>query len=232
MALTPFGPFRYDLAARTLERDGQPLAVSQRGLLLLGTLLEAGGMVVSKDDLLHCAWPGTVVEESNLTVQIAALRKVLGRTRDGYDWIVTVPRVGYRLVLPQSEGASISAAAGRALVAVMPFANLAGGPDEAGLIEGLVDDIITELSRFKTFAVVGVKDPAADARLATGSHRRRSLLVDKRPRRCRSGEVIELARDGLSLRDIAEEAGLSKSAVHRLKKRAEADGHVFSKVSS
>jgi DNA-binding winged helix-turn-helix (wHTH) protein len=42
-------------------------------------------------------------EESNLTVQIAALRKALGPSNDGYDWIVTVPRVGYRLVLPQSD---------------------------------------------------------------------------------------------------------------------------------
>jgi TolB-like protein len=161
-----FGPFRFDLATATLERDGQPLAVSKRGLLLLDALLEAGGMVVSKDHLLDHAWPGTLVEESNLTVQIAALRKALGPSKYGHDWIVTVPRVGYRMVLPESEGPVISAAAGRALVAVMPFANLGGGPDEAGLIEGLVDDIITELSRFKTFAVVGVRDPAVDARRA------------------------------------------------------------------
>ena len=166
MPLTSFGPFRYDLATATLERDGRPLTVSKRGLLLLDALLEAGGMVVSKDDLLDRAWPGTVVEESNLTVQIAALRKALGRNKDGNDWIATVPRVGYRLVLPQSEGPGISAAAGRALVAVMPFANLGGGPDEAGLIEGLVDDIITELSRFKTFAVVRPREPAVDARRA------------------------------------------------------------------
>lgn len=158
--MTSFGLFRYDLATATLERDGQPLAVSKRGLLLLDALLEAGGMVVSKDYLLDRAWPGTAVEESNLTVQIAALRKTLGPRKDGHDWIVTVPRVGYRLLLPPSEGPAISAAAGRALVAVLPFANLGGGADEAGLIEGLVDDIITELSRFKSFAVVGVKDPA------------------------------------------------------------------------
>jgi TolB-like protein/DNA-binding winged helix-turn-helix (wHTH) protein len=165
MVVTSFGPFRYDFANATLERDGQPLAVSKRGLLLLDALLEAGGMVVSKDQLLDRAWPGTVVEESNLTVQMAALRKALRPNMDGHDWIATVPRVGYRLVLPQSGGSAISAAAGRALVAVMPFANL-GGPDEAGLIEGLVDDIITELSRFKTFAVIGIKDPATDARSA------------------------------------------------------------------
>src|SRR6187399_1711051 len=127
--VTSFGPFHYDLANARLERDGQPLAVNKRGLLLLDALLEAGGMVVSKDHLLDRAWAGTVVEESNLTVQIAALRKTLGPSNDGYDWIVTVPRVGYRLVLPQSDGPAISAAAGRALVAVMPFTNLGGDPN-------------------------------------------------------------------------------------------------------
>ena len=166
MPVTSFGPFQYDLANTTLERDGQSLAISKRGLLLLDALLEAGGMVVAKDHLLDRAWPGTVVEESNLTVQMAALRKALRSDVDGHDWIVTVPRVGYRLVLPQSEGPGITAAAGRALVAVMPFANLGGGPDESGLIAGLVDDIITELSRFRTFAVIGVKDPAVDAKRA------------------------------------------------------------------
>ena len=89
MTVMSFGPFRYDLATTTLERDGQPLAVNQRGLLLIDALLEAGGMVVSKDHLLDRAWPGTVVEESNLTVQIAALRKTLGPRKDGHDWIVT-----------------------------------------------------------------------------------------------------------------------------------------------
>src|ERR1700674_4436386 len=107
-AVKSFGPFRFDLATATLERDGQPLAVSKRGLLLLDALLEAGGMVVSKDHLLDHAWPGTLVEESNLTVQIAGLRKALGPSKYGHDWIVTVPRVGYRMVLPESEGPVIS----------------------------------------------------------------------------------------------------------------------------
>ncbi|PZV36498.1 hypothetical protein B5V02_21550 [Mesorhizobium kowhaii] len=105
MTVTSFGPFRYDLATTTLERDGQPLAVNQRGLLLIDTLLEAGGMVVSKDHLLDRAWPGTVVEESNLTVQIAALRKTLGPRKDGHDWIVTVPEsaTGWSCPSPRGE---------------------------------------------------------------------------------------------------------------------------------
>jgi DNA-binding winged helix-turn-helix (wHTH) protein len=63
---------------------------------LLCALLQAPGQVLSKSALMEAAWPGLVVEESNLTVQIAALRKLLGPQPDGRDWIVTVPTVGYR----------------------------------------------------------------------------------------------------------------------------------------
>ena len=94
-----FGPFVLD-AGRGLLRNGKSIAVGQRGLALLEALLDAEGEVVTKADLMERAWPGTIVEEGNLTVQIAALRKLLGTTRDGLEWIATVPRVGYRLVRP------------------------------------------------------------------------------------------------------------------------------------
>ena len=64
---------------------------------MLAALGETPGRTVAKEDLLARAWPGTLVEEGNLTVQIAALRKALGTAPDGQSWIVTVPRVGYRL---------------------------------------------------------------------------------------------------------------------------------------
>ena len=65
---------------------------------------------MSKAALLEAGWPGTVVEEGNLTVQIAALRKALGTRGDGQEWIVTVPRVGYRLLraAPTQEAAGLA----------------------------------------------------------------------------------------------------------------------------
>jgi tetratricopeptide (TPR) repeat protein len=68
-------------------------------------LLEAEGRVVTKADLMERAWPGLTVEEGNLTVQIATLRKLLGARPDGTEWIVTVPRVGYRLPRQDDAGA-------------------------------------------------------------------------------------------------------------------------------
>jgi len=86
-----FGPF--SLEAGALSRDGKVLAIGQRGLALLEALAGVDG-AVSKDALIEAAWPGVTVEEGNLTVQIAALRKALGPRDDGQEWIVTVPRVG------------------------------------------------------------------------------------------------------------------------------------------
>ena len=91
-----FGPFAFDPAAGPLLRDDGPVAVSHRGLKLLAALVERPGEVLGKAELMDAAWPGRAVEEGNLTVQIAQLRKLLGPAGDGGDWIVTVPRVGYR----------------------------------------------------------------------------------------------------------------------------------------
>ena len=138
-----------------LQQNGKPVAIGQRGLALLEALLDAEGGVVSKSDLMERAWPGTIVEEGNLTVQIAALRKAarhrLGRA--GMD--PTVPRVGYRLLHPRAgSGEVIAAGSVRPALAVLPFANLSGEPEQDYFADGVVDDIITALSRFRSFAVI------------------------------------------------------------------------------
>jgi TolB-like protein len=110
---------------------------------------------VSKADLMQRAWPDTTVEESNLTVQIASLRKALGPAPDGREWITTIPRTGYRLVIA-SAGAGDAAdfMPMRPTLAVLPFANLDGGPDQDYFADGVVNDIITTLGRFRSFAAV------------------------------------------------------------------------------
>src|SRR5262245_60671316 len=96
-----FGPFVLDPARGMLLREGEAVAVGGRALALLEALLAADGRPVSKDALLERVWPNQIVEEVNLSVQVAALRKALGPTPDGHEWIATVPRVGYRLPRPQ-----------------------------------------------------------------------------------------------------------------------------------
>ena len=116
-------------------------------------LLKANGQTVGKSELMESAWPGTVVEEANLTVQIASLRKAMGPMRDGKEWIVTVPRVGYRLPRPEGDGADPQDVRLPA-VAVLPLVNLGNDPDQDYFADGITEDLITALSRFRAFSVV------------------------------------------------------------------------------
>jgi TolB-like protein len=162
---TAFGPFVLDRPRQVLTRNGEPVPIGHRGYVLLEALLDAAGEPVDKATLMERAWPGTIVEEGNLTVQIAALRKQLGG--DAEAMIVTVPRVGYRLMAPSP---SPEPSAGPPRIAVLPFANLSSEAAQGYFADGIVDDIITALSRFKTFAVLSrgstfaLREKAADAR--------------------------------------------------------------------
>ncbi|TIS55369.1 MAG: transcriptional regulator, partial [Mesorhizobium sp.] len=91
-----FGPFVLDPDMGTLLKDQIPITVGHRGLTLLAALTARPGEILTKAELMDAAWPGTAVEEGNLTVQIATLRKALGPADNGGEWIATVPRLGYR----------------------------------------------------------------------------------------------------------------------------------------
>src|SRR5512143_1979571 len=86
-----FERFELDPRERCLLNEGKPVAVAPRALDVLAALLERAGELVSKDELLERAWPGLVVEENNLQVQVSALRKLLGAQA-----IATIPGRGYR----------------------------------------------------------------------------------------------------------------------------------------
>ena len=104
-----FGPFRLYVQGEVLFRGTEPVALSHRAVALLRILIERAGAPVSKDALMEAAWPGQAVEESNLTVQIAALRRVLREEPGGERWIETLPRRGYRFVGPMIANAEDSA---------------------------------------------------------------------------------------------------------------------------
>src|SRR5229473_622322 len=93
-----FGRFRVDVLRRSLEREGQPVALSGKAFEILVVLLEQRGEVVDKDSLMRSVWPNTAVEENNITVAISALRKALSETPASPRWIVTVPGRGYSFV--------------------------------------------------------------------------------------------------------------------------------------
>ena len=148
-----FGPFTLDPDRRALVCDGKATELGQRACALLQSLVKAEGKPVSKAELMEAGWSGIAVEEGNLTVQIAGLRKLLGPGPLGQNWIVTVPRLGYRLVLPQNLALD-EVEIGRPTLAVLPFENLSGDADSDYFADGVVADIITALSRFAKLAVV------------------------------------------------------------------------------
>ncbi|WP_209602278.1 winged helix-turn-helix domain-containing tetratricopeptide repeat protein [Sinorhizobium kostiense] len=153
--LHAFGDFVLDPDRSRLRRNGESVTLGHRSLALLRVLLEARGEVVSKAYLMERAWPDTIVEESNLTVQIASLRKALGPAPDGREWITTIPRIGYRLVIASPRAAHVAEVMPiKPALAVLPFANLDGDPDQDYFANGVVNDIIIALSRFRSFAVV------------------------------------------------------------------------------
>ena len=100
-----FGRFELQPAERRLLADGQPVALGARAFDLLVVLVERAGRLAAKNDLLTLVWPGLVVEENNLQVQISTLRKVLGQGA-----LTTIPGRGYRFALPV-EGADTAAPA-------------------------------------------------------------------------------------------------------------------------
>lgn len=150
-AVRALGPFRLDTEMKLLLRDGVPVALGPRAVAVLLALVARAGEPVSKEELFRAAWPGLAVEDSNLTVQVAALRRVLADGGDGADWIETLPRRGYRYVGPvgpvPAPALPAPAAPDRPSVAVLPFRNLSGDPAQVYLCDGMVEEVTGRLSR-------------------------------------------------------------------------------------
>ena len=93
-SLYEFGPYRLDAAQRLLTRAGESVTLAPKTFDLLLILVESGGRVLTKQDLMNALWPDTFVEEANLPFQVSGLRKALGD--EGSRWIETLPKHGYR----------------------------------------------------------------------------------------------------------------------------------------
>lgn len=95
-----FGPFRLNVAARLLLKNDEPVTLGSRAFDILVALVGRAGEVVSRRELMKRVWPDVVVEEANLRVHIADLRKTLGSGSDATRYIANVPGRGYSFVAP------------------------------------------------------------------------------------------------------------------------------------
>lgn len=171
-----FGRFELDPTTRQLWSDGVRQTLGARAFDLLVALVEHRDRLVTKGELLELVWPGLVVEENNLQVQISALRRLLGPQA-----IATIPGRGYRFV-PHPEPANEPPGAPRAptprlcgaaevqSIAVLPFLSMSDDAENAYFADGLAEDVRTDLSKLAQLRViarnssVACKSTDADAR--------------------------------------------------------------------
>ena len=101
--LYEFGRFCCDPGEHLLLCDGKPVSLSPKSFEILVALIRSNSRLLTKDELMQQVWPDSFVEEANLTVNISALRKVLGGPSGAQQYIETVPKLGYRFVAPVTE---------------------------------------------------------------------------------------------------------------------------------
>jgi TolB-like protein len=163
-----FGDYVLDAGRRELRRGGEPVALEPQVFDLLVYLIRNRDRVVSKDDLIEAIWGGRIVSDSAVTSRLNAVRKAIGDSGAAQSLIRTVPRRGVHFVGKVSEQSTVVAAdhavsslltAQLALpdkpsIAVLPFANLSSDPQQEYLADGMVEDLITSLSRLRWLFVI------------------------------------------------------------------------------
>jgi TolB-like protein len=151
-AAVRFGEFRLDPARAELTRSGQPIALRPKTYALLKLFVASPGRVLGKDELVAALWPKAVVAEGSLSQCVAELREALGER--GATLIKTVARQGYRFdAAVQAEPAPLLAQ-DKPSIAVLPFQNLSGDPEQEYFADGLAQEIITALSRLRSLFVI------------------------------------------------------------------------------
>ena len=164
-----------DINRRELRRGSTLIAVEPQVLDLLVYLLRNRDRVVSKDDIIAAVWGGRIVSDAALTSRIYAARKAIGDSGQGQQLIRTISRKGLRFVgavdMESQAGAeelSLDPPAevfsgqsrpalplpDRPAIAVLPFVNMSGDPEQEYFSDGISEDIITALSRLRWFFVI------------------------------------------------------------------------------
>ena len=170
-----FANHTLDTDRRELHRDSEPIAIEPMVFDLLVYLVQKRDRVVSKDDLIASIWGGRIVSDSTLTSRINAARKAIGDSGEDQKLIRTIARKGLRFVgavrtqsndderagtpsPPHDEVAGHSRSTlslpNRPAIAVLPFANMSGDPEQEYFSDGISEDIITALSKLRWFFVI------------------------------------------------------------------------------
>jgi TolB-like protein len=168
-----FNDFVLDPDRRELARGSGAIVIGPQVFDLLIYLVQNRERVVSKDNLIDVVWGGRIISESTLTSHINAVRKAIGDTGGEQHLVRTIARKGYRFVgdvqesngskrpdltaLPEPAAQASPPALtlpDRPSIAVLPFVNLSGDPAQDYFVDGIVDDVISALSRMRWLFVI------------------------------------------------------------------------------
>jgi TolB-like protein/tetratricopeptide (TPR) repeat protein len=165
-----FEEYAFDTDRRELHRETVAVSITPQVFDLLDYLIRNRERVVSKDDLIKAIWNGRSVSDAALTTRLNAARTAIGDSGEEQRFIKTLPRKGFRFVgavreAKEPAGAAVAdnqvelqkpdlALPDKPSIAVLPFENMSGDPEQEYFADGMVEEIITALSRFKSLFVI------------------------------------------------------------------------------
>ncbi len=161
-----FEKYAFDTDRRELHRGTDAVSITPQVFDLLDYLIRNRQRVVSKDDLIKAIWNGRSVSDAALTTRLNAARGAIGDSGLEQRFIKTLPRKGFRFVGQVREAREVAspnpgdapdsapAVPDKPSIAVLPFANMSGDPEQEYFADGMVEEITTALSRFKWLFVI------------------------------------------------------------------------------
>ena len=166
-----FADYTLNTERRELYRGADAVSIAPQVFDLLDYLIRNRERVVSKDDLISAVWNGRVVSDAALTTRLNAARSAIGDTGEKQYLIKTLPRKGFRFVGAVQEDAGralgpagsaahgddvtpIETSAPRLSIVVLPFVNLSGDPEQEYFVDGVTDNLTTDLSRISNLFVI------------------------------------------------------------------------------
>ncbi len=143
-----FGTFEVDLESRELRKRGMRIRLEEKPFQILELLIERPGHVVTRRTLRDKLWPETHVGyEQSLNTAVNKLRQLLGDSAQNPRFVETLPRVGYRFIAPVESPGQNFGPDKKKMLAVLPFENLGGDPEQEFFAEGLTEELISHLGQ-------------------------------------------------------------------------------------